>query len=527
MMRWAGIDIGNGAKKTDTSGSDVWQTVGTVAGVALATSVVCASARSIVSMMSWRRSLRDSETGEPAAGPTPLPIFGNMLQLRREYYKTLYEHVNEPACVFWVMSTPFVVVNDADAASRVLGGAGGLYMKPKYFGYRSKPVERAVMAEQSKVVAESADYDPHGDASRVGLRNMIVESFDEIKLRMEQTMDRLARESLDNEDTKQSAIQCVREGIIGLNLQVLFGLQQEGREKETARIANMIGFAGAEFARRMVNPLKVFFDLSSNFRYFRDVIGLIRLGRELCRTLDESINSPKKETGGVVSPKAGVNWVHAWVGKVGKIGKLGKVVGLLMASSQTVPLTAVWMLYHIANDDVIRGRVKDELLRMGIFSVNDLKFDDLDKLTVSDAVIKEILRLYPPFPLIQREAQDDDVLGFITVPRGTLVYVVPWLLHRNPEYWSDPHLFKPSRFLDFDNSRGDASTSWVYVPFGRGSRMCAGSRLAMTELKVMLATAVLHYSIDTSASLESASSMYPPLGMVPHGVNLLVKKHSY
>jgi len=528
---WLSIDSNRPNQSKPSGGSDVWYTIGTFAATAVTTTAVWIGVRSAYSMITWRQSLRDAETGGPAAGPNPLPLLGNMLQLRKNYYKTLYEHVSEPASVFWVLSTPFVVINSAETSSRVLGGAGGLYMKPKYFGYRSKPVQTAVSVQQAQVVAESATYDPHGDSSRVALKNMIKSSFTDIKQSMVLLMEQLSFESIEVANPNRNVLQTVREGIIGLNLQVLFGIPHEGREKETKRIADMIGFAGTEFARRMVNPLKILADLPGNIRYFRDVIGLIKLGRQLCTALDESMSTIKKEVSGVVGAmggnKAGLGWVHAWVGKVGKIGKLGKVVGLLMASSQTVPLTAVWMLYLIANDQEVQGRLKDELLRMGIFSVNDIKFEDLEKLTVAEAVIKETLRLYPPFPLIQREAQDDDVLGGITIPKGTPVYVVPWLLHRNPEYWSDPHDFKPSRFLDCNSQYGDAKSSWVYVPFGRGSRMCAGSRLAMAELKVLLATAVLHYNLDTSNSSKNAGCTFPPLGMVPNGVDIRVQKLSF
>lgn len=512
--------------------SDPWVTAGSIAAGAVATTVVYLGVRSVVSMVAWRRSLRDAKTNAPASGPTPLPILGNMLKLRKDYYKTLFDYVEEPASVFWVLSTPFVVVNDLDASRRVLGGAGGLYMKPKYFGYRSKPVQNAVKTSEAKVVAESADYSPHGDASRVALQKMVIGSLDDIKLSMKQLMVRLESCSKQPDGAGSAQLlQNVREGIIGLNMQVLFGMQQEGRENQTARIAEMIGFAGAEFAQRMVNPLKIFVDLLGNIRYIRDVTGLINLGRNLCLTLDEAVSESRDEAEGALGAaggnKAGLNWVHAWIGKVGKIGKLGKVVGLLMASSQTVPLTAVWMLYLIANDSAVRGQLKDELLRLGIFRVDDIHSDHLDKLVFSDAVIKETLRLYPPFPLIQREAQDDDILAGITVPKGTPVFIVPWLLHRNPQYWSDPHSFKPSRFIEHDSGRGDAPSDWVYLPFGRGSRMCAGSRLAITELKVLLATAVLSYNIDASNSDESAGGIFPPLGMIPHGVDLRVRSQSY
>eukprot|EP00177_Eucheuma_denticulatum_P007875 GFKZ01014331.1.p1 GENE.GFKZ01014331.1~~GFKZ01014331.1.p1 ORF type:complete len:293 (-),score=30.93 GFKZ01014331.1:621-1499(-) len=288
----------------------------------------------------------------------------------------------------------------------------------------------------------------------------------------------------------------------------------------------MIGLAGTEFARRMVNPLKVFWDIPGNFRYARDVYGLISLGRRLCKVLDEAGDCISKnhadENDNSGEGLSGLSWVHAWVGKVGKIGKLGKVVGLLMASTQTVPLTAVWMLYLVGTHPEVRQNLLVELNGVGAAHADYLTAELLGKLKYADAVIRETLRLFPPFPLIQREAQDDDNLCGVRVTRGTPVYVVPWLIHRNPKFWPEADEFKPQRFIG-NEAHGDGASDWVYLPFGRGSRMCAGSRLAMMELKVLLACAVLGYDWESSGEHESGYGKFPELGMVPKGIELRMR----
>lgn len=506
--------------KPRASDADAWTTASTVVAGAVGTTVVCLCAKSLVTMYYWRYRIRDAKTGGPAPGPTPLPIVGNMLRLRREYYKTLYAYVEYPASVFYVLSTPFVVANDIDSVRSVLG-SGGVYMKPKYFGYRSKPVQNAMASTEGKVAAESAVYDPHADSSRIALANMVEGAFPTVKSSMEALLASLADASGDDD-----ALRNVRQSIIGLNLEVLFGISPEGREAETSRIAYMVASAGTEFAARMVNPLKVFASFFDNIRYVRDVSGLISLGRFLCKTLDEPAwQTASASTGGY----SGLSWVHAWVGKAGKIGKLGKVVGLLMASSQTVPLTAVWVLFLVARHKEVHRQLLQELEQLDVTSADDLTAVHLEKLVVADAVVKETLRLYPPFPLIQRQAQADNVLGGIFVPDGTAAYVVPWLIHRNPAIWKNAHEFVPDRFRNGGphcSRRGDAESDWAYLPFGRGARMCAGSLLAMSELKTLLVLSVLGYDVDASGSDPSAGSTFPPLGMIPSGVSLHVTKRA-
>lgn len=523
------------SESTGVAGTDAQtDTVTRIAAVAAKITAAVAvglAAKSVLQMALWRHRLRDASTEEAAAGPAPLPVLGNILELRSNYYRTLYQFVDKPAAVFWIMSTPFVVINDEGCLRRVLGGAGGRYVKPKYFGYRSKPVQLAVDSHREKVAAESVDYADDGDASRKALSNLVESSFDRIKTSMTRLTGALAdaSERVDIEDHHKEALAAIRESLVGLNLNVLFGL--EDASQDSARFARMIEFAGAEFARRMVNPFRVLFDIPGNLRYLRDVGGLIGLGRKLCKKLDETFlkayNSGRvaysnvQESIGNTDP--GLGWVHAWVGKVGKFGKLGKVIGLLMASSQTVPITAVWLLHLVAKHDNVRERLLRELHELGIQSAADLRFEHLEKMPLADAVICETLRLYPPFPLIQRQAQIDDVLGNITVPAGTIVYVVPWLVHRNPKFWRSPHEFDPGRFTKMNSSHGDAPSDWVYLPFGRGPRMCAGSRLAMVELKVLLALALLQFQWST-VSDKAENDPYPELGMIPKGIRLFFRR---
>lgn len=503
--------------------------VADVAAGVTAVAVASVGVRSLLRMIAWRRSLRDDKTNGPAPGPRPLPFLGNIIRLRRGYYETLYEYVDQSASVFWVLSTPFVVINDEEGLRRVLGGSSGLYAKPKYFGYRSKAVKSAVEVERDRVAKESIEYLNDGDTSRIALESMVKESLFTMKTSMEMLLMELvaASRSIESSGGYTDALSSMRKAIVSLNLQVLFGMNPDDEDAEdTDRISDMIGFAGTEFARRMVNPLRVFVDIIGNIRFVRDVTGLMRLGRRLCKLLDDTAeamsNKTEEGTEILTSSTSGLSWVHAWVGKVGRIGKLGKVVGLLMASTQTVPLTAVWMLHLVANDAKTRNRLVAELHAMGVHSTADLTYSHLAEMRFADAVVKETLRLYPPFPLIQREAQESDVLCGIRIAKGTPVYVVPWLVHRNPKYWPDADNFVPNRFLE-NSSHGDAPNDWLYLPFGRGARMCAGSKLALTELKVLLACAVLGYEVESKLRAGSRDGKFPELGMVPKGLEMAIR----
>ena len=67
-------------------------------------------------------------------------------------------------------------------------------------------------------------------------------------------------------------------------------------------------------------------------------------------------------------------------------------------------------------------------------------------LPLTTAVLKEAMRLYPSAPIMgRRTVQEDDLTGY-RVPAGSNVIVVPWTIHRHPDFWADPLVFDPTRF---------------------------------------------------------------------------------
>ena len=70
------------------------------------------------------------------------------------------------------------------------------------------------------------------------------------------------------------------------------------------------------------------------------------------------------------------------------------------------------------------------------------------------------------------------------MPKGTLVTIAPWVLHRHKTLWNAPDLFDPSRFLP--ERRADIPR-YGYLPFGAGPRVCIGQSFSMQEAILILA----------------------------------------
>src|SRR3954447_2415169 len=99
-----------------------------------------------------------------------------------------------------------------------------------------------------------------------------------------------------------------------------------------------------------------------------------------------------------------------------------------------------------------------------------------------EAVVNETLRLRPPIPIVGRAVKSDFELGGYTIPAGEMLAPCIWLTHRRAEVYPDPYEFRPERFLD----RGPETYTWL--PFGGGTRRCAGAAFAQLEMTVVMKT---------------------------------------
>ena len=117
--------------------------------------------------------------------------------------------------------------------------------------------------------------------------------------------------------------------------------------------------------------------------------------------------------------------------------------------------------------------------------------DLLPELIHTRAVVDEALRLYPPAFVIVRQVLDDDEAGGVPVPKGSLVLIAPWIMHRHRRFWRAPERFDPSRFLP----SAPPPPRFAYMPFGAGPRICVGSPFALTELVLVVAGLVREFRI--------------------------------
>lgn len=158
------------------------------------------------------------------------------------------------------------------------------------------------------------------------------------------------------------------------------------------------------------------------------------------------------------------------------------IVTFIAAGHETTANALTWALYCLSQDEEAAARVRREVDAAATdegFSVDDLPY--------AKAVVEEAMRLFPPVPFLSRQAIAEDRLGRIKIPRGSLVMVAPYVLHRHRTLWDDPAAFIPERFL---GAARESIPRFAYLPFGAGPRVCIGQSFSVQEAVIVLAHAV-------------------------------------
>jgi cytochrome P450 len=156
---------------------------------------------------------------------------------------------------------------------------------------------------------------------------------------------------------------------------------------------------------------------------------------------------------------------------------------IFMAGHETTANSLAWAWYLLSQAPEAEERLHAELAQ--VLGGRLPTLDDVPELVFTRAIFEETIRLYPPVPLLARQASRDETIRGRRVPAGSLLIVVPWLLHRHRKFWGKPDHFIPERFLP---ENAQHRVRHAYIPFSVGPRICAGAAFGLTEAVLCLAT---------------------------------------
>jgi cytochrome P450 len=164
---------------------------------------------------------------------------------------------------------------------------------------------------------------------------------------------------------------------------------------------------------------------------------------------------------------------------------------IVLAGHETTALALSWAWYLLSEHPETRERLATELDQ--VLEDRAPTLSDVPKLRFAEAVILESMRLYPPIFGVGRETSVACEIGGFALPAGANVYMLPWVVQRDPRFFDGPDEFRPERWLDGLRER---LPRFAYFPFGGGPRLCIGQSFAMLEAQLVLSSIARAWVLD-------------------------------
>ncbi len=165
-----------------------------------------------------------------------------------------------------------------------------------------------------------------------------------------------------------------------------------------------------------------------------------------------------------------------------------QVAIFFLAGHETSASALAWTLYLMALYPDWQERLAEEAQ-----ALENPEFSNVSKLKLSRDVFREALRLYPPVPMMVRQAACPERFRDRDVPKGAQIVVSPWHLHRHERLWDNPDGFDPARW---QTENGRKCLREAYMPFSAGPRVCTGAGFAMVEGPLLLSMLLRRFRFE-------------------------------
>ena len=205
---------------------------------------------------------------------------------------------------------------------------------------------------------------------------------------------------------------------------------------------------------------------------------------------------------------------EAGIGKMTDEQLRDEVMTIFLAGHETTANALTWTYYLLSEHPTIETKLQEEL--HSIFGSNKtiITADDVPRLEYTEKILTESMRLYPPAWALGRQGIDDYKVGGYTIPKGSIILMSQYVMHRNPRYFPEPDRFYPDRWTEEFKKQ---LPRFSYFPFGGGIRGCVGEPFAWLEAILLVATISRQWRMKHVPShkveLKALITLRPKYGM--------------
>ena len=191
-----------------------------------------------------------------------------------------------------------------------------------------------------------------------------------------------------------------------------------------------------------------------------------------------------------------------------------EVMTIFLAGHETTANALTWTYYLLSENPLIETRLQEELYSIFGNSRTPITVDDVPKLQYTEKLLTESMRLFPPAWALGRQAIDDYKVGGYSVPKGSIILMSQYVMHRDPRYFPEPDRFYPDRWTEEFRKQ---LPRFSYFPFGGGIRGCIGEPFAWLEGILLIATICRQWRLKHVPShkveLKPLITLRPKYGM--------------
>ncbi|XP_077870418.1 cytochrome P450 3A29-like [Saccoglossus kowalevskii] len=199
---------------------------------------------------------------------------------------------------------------------------------------------------------------------------------------------------------------------------------------------------------------------------------------------------------------------------------VGQSLLFFFAGYETTSTLLAFVCYNLATNPEVQDTLHKEIDNV-MLSYEEVGYDAVSDMTYLDMVVSETLRKYPPATRFDRKCNKDVNINGIKIPSGMTVVGSIYGIHHDPDIYPDPDKFIPERFSKEEKAKRHP---YAWIPFGAGPRNCIGMRFALMEAKIGLVRALQKFTFEPCAETQ----IPPELGKMgflspPNGIILRIK----
>lgn len=172
---------------------------------------------------------------------------------------------------------------------------------------------------------------------------------------------------------------------------------------------------------------------------------------------------------------------------------VAQAFNFILAGYDAMKTTSTMLTYYIAKHPEIQEKLQEEIDEFLEKHNDEIPFESLNELPYLNACLFEAMRLVPPFIRPERICTKDWQHDSLRIPKGTMIMIPAWAVHRNPKEFPDPENFKPERFLPENKSK---IHPYAFMTFGTGPRNCIGMRFAVEAMKYTFAHILKEFKFE-------------------------------